>query len=209
MSKYSESIYLRLNKFLEESMRGRTELGGTVDNNKVIIPPASSYVTDVATNDGYATGNSAFVIPFFTPGGQQSESITPWTSSTSTYANLPIATYTILEPQTNDTPWEICGQITYTFFHGETSKLIEIKEFLRDLCKRQDWSASDANYFFRNDLTNPFEFKVISFMNSSGPIPPEDEGGRYAWLVSLYVSATYEGPNRNNNYSAQINLGMI
>lgn len=209
MSKYTESMYVRFNEFLAGYLRGQVQKDGAIDPTKVIIPPIEEYITEVDTNDAFQDIDTTFELPLFTPGGQEPETLVPWDSVAETFKDLPIATYTVLESRKRDTPWERCGQVTYTFYHGNVDKLMEITSFLADLCGREDWTAADVNHFFATDETNPYEFKFVVMMNSAGPVRPEDEGGRYAWIVSIYMSATYEGVNRIDSHDQTINLGMI
>jgi len=214
MTKYKESICLRVNKFVESRLRGISELNGTPDLSAQIIPQASAYTTDVDTNDQFEDTVTTINLPFMLPGGQLPEIMTPYQAGdrvTEVFKKLPICTYTFLDKSSSDQPWMRCAQITYVFYHNDVSLLIEIVNMVIDLCKREDWSASDINYFYRNDNTNPFEFKEISVLSASGPMPAEEEGGRYSYLITIYCDATYEGINRAQNYGAgnQKNLGMI
>lgn len=214
MTKYKESIFLRVNKFVESRLRGISELNGSSNSLMQIIPLASAYTTDVDTNDQFEDSTTTISLPFMLPAGELPEVMTPYQVGdrvTEIFKKLPICTYTFSDKSTSDQPWMRCSQITYVFYHIDVALLIEIVNMVIDLCKREDWSASDINYFYRNDNTNPFDFKEISVLSASGPMPANEDGGRYSYLVTIYCDATYEGINRAQNYSAgnQKDLGMI
>lgn len=208
MNKYKgENIFIRFNEYIESSLRGQVIKGGAVDPDRIFIPAVGEYVTELDTNDAFEDSNTSYQIPFFTPGGQEPETLSIW--SDGAYNNLPFAVYTTTESRKRDAPFERSGQITYTFYAGDVDSLFAIKDFLSDLLGREDWSAHDVNAFFRFDEAYPWDFKFVTLMNATGPAGPEDEGGRYAMMTSIYLYATYEGPNRNEDYQPVINIGMI
>lgn len=214
MTKYRESILLRTNKFVENRLRGISELNGVSDSTAKIIPLATDYISDVDTNNAFQDSVTTVNLPFMSPAGQVPETMTPYQAgdrTTEVFKKLPICIYSFADKGHVDEPWMRCGQITYVFYHDDVSLLIEISNFVVDLCKREDWAASDINYFYRNDATNPFDFKCISLLSGAGPMPVDDEGGRYSYMIIIYCDATYEGLNRLNNYSLgnQKDLGMI
>lgn len=214
MTKYKESLLLRVNKFIESRLRGISELNGSPNSLMQIIPLATAYTTDVDTNDQFEDSVTTINLPFMLPAGQLPEAMTPYQAgdrTTEVFKRLPTCTYTFADKSTPDEPWMRCSQITYVFYHNDVATLIEIVNMVIDLCKREDWSASDINYFYRNDNTNPFDFKGISVLSANGPMPVDEEGGRYSYLITIYCDATYEGLNRAQNYGAgsQKDLGMI
>jgi hypothetical protein len=214
MTKYKESHLLRLNKFIENRLRGISELSGTSDSTMQVIPLATAYVTDVDTNNAFQDSVTSIAIPFMSPAQQTPEAMTPYTAgnrTTEIFKRLPICTYSFMNKGVYDESWNKCGQVVYTFYHGDIDLLIEISNFVIDLCNRNDWTAADINYFYRNDATNPFDFKSIGVTSAIGPGPADDEGGLYSYLIVIYCEATYEGLNRVNNYSLGVHrdLGMI
>jgi hypothetical protein len=200
MTIYSEAPYYRLNKWIENSLRGIKELNGSIDSNFSIIPPESQYVTDVDTNDRFADSDSEQEIPFLSPGGTLPELMTIWNNQTKAFAQLPVGTYSILLNKIHDEPWKLCGSVVYTFMFGNIGKLTEMLNFIEALTKREDRSAYDCNWFFRNDSTYPFDMKTINFLNAAGPIAAKDEGGLNVLQVTVGYDAVYEGTGRVGNY---------
>lgn len=189
MSKWSDDPAFRLSKYIEESLR-----------DAAIIPAKSAYVTDTDTQDDYE-------LAFMMSAAQQPEVLTQWNSTTGTFSSLPFCVYTMKDNESD--LWEYSGLATYTFYYDGVDKLVEIKNFLRDLLNRQDYTATDINYYFRNDPTYPFDFKNIRIQVSAGPQPPGEEDGRSSYLLSIYWCATYEGINRAEDYGAQTGQGRI
>lgn len=191
--KYSENAAFRINTFVENRLRGIDTLGGAVVTAEAIIPAVSAYVTD-------ADSSPNFAFPFFSPGGQVPEVLSVYSNTTKTFSVPPVATYTVSPSKTIDEPWLDCGQVAYSFYHGDIDKLFEIGSFVKDLCHREDWSAYDINWFYRNDPTNPFDFKHLTFLTGAGPMPTHDEGGYSSLLCVIGYDATYEGTGRVGNY---------
>jgi hypothetical protein len=208
MTIYDDSPHYWINSWVENRLRGIKELNGSIVPASAVIPAKALYVTDVDTNDKFEDATSIQAIPLFSPGGQQPETLTVYNSTTNVYNQLPIATYTIMQQKVTDQPWLICGQVTYTFYFGNVEKLFEISHCVQDLTKREDWSAYDLNWFFRNDATYPFEMKNISFLNSAGPIPAKDEGGFSNLVISIGYDCTYEGKNRVGEYGDETERGV-
>lgn len=200
-TKYSDSPVFRINKFIENKLRGINELNGSAVSGTEIIPPLASYKNDTDTDD-------EFVIPFLSPAAQLPEVITIYDQDTTTFQHLPFGVYSSRESKILDQPWKLCGQITYMFYFGGDDKLYEIASYINELCRREDWSAYDANYFYRNDTTFPFDFKTISFIDGSGPFPAQDEGGLSGYMCVIGYDATYEGTGRVGNYGNETSRGM-
>jgi len=176
MTKWAESPYLRLNKFVQEKLRTET-----------IVPAASQYVTDADSNDNYS-------LPFMIPGQEQPEMKTIYNNGS--FNNLPYCVYSVSLLPNQDEPFFVSGQVTYTFHSGDMDLLFEIANYCNDLLKRDDWTAADVNNFYKADATNPFEFKYVSFITSAGPFEAEDEGGRSSFMIVVRYTVTYEGLNR-------------
>lgn len=205
MTIYSEAPYYRLNKWIENRLRGIKELNGVIDPNYAIIPPEDQYVTDVDTNDRFADSDSIQEIPFLSPGGTLPELMTVWNNQSKQFSHLPVGSYSIMLNKIHDEPWKLCGAVAYTFLFGNISKLTEMLNFIEALTKREDRSAYDCNWFFRNDSTYPFDMKTINFLNATGPIAAKDEGGLNVLQVTVGYDAVYEGTGRVGNYGDETN----
>ncbi len=201
MSKYSEHPVNRLNKFVTDRLRGIKQLGGSVVSGTDIIPQVAAYTTDTDTDD-------EFQWDFLMPAQQNAEGNTPYDDDTKIYVNLPFGVYTMQLTKLRDEPWMECGQVTYTFYSTSMDKVMEIANFLQDLLKREDWSAYDINFYFRNDSTNPFDFKNINLISGIGPIGTKDEGGRSSYMLVIGFDAVYEGTGRVGNYGDNTNTAM-
>jgi hypothetical protein len=189
MSKWNESPAIRINDFVTASLRAEG-----------IIPPLNQYVTQ--TNN-----QSPQQLPFMIPAAQIPELETMYNNG---FVELPYCVYTISHRTEKDAPWCYKGQTTWHFYSSDTDKLIEIENYVNDLCKREDWSAADCNdYFSKNDPTNPFNFQCITFLTSVGPAATDDEGGRYMSLVIIRHDSTYEGTGRVGVEPFSGGLGMI
>lgn len=208
MTIYDEAPYYRLNKWIENRLRGIKELNGIADPAQAIIPAAAQYVTDVDTNDRFDDSSSTQAIPFFSPGGTLPETLTVYSNTTKQFSQLPIGIYSIMLNKHYDEPWKLCGSVSYTFISGEQRILSEILNFLEVLTKREDSSAYDCNWFYRNDATYPFDMKTINFLNAAGPIPSKDEGGVNMLLATIGYDATYEGTGRTGEYGDQTDAFM-
>jgi hypothetical protein len=200
MTIYNDAPYYRLNKWVENRLRGIKELDGSIDPALAIIPSEDKYVTDVDTNDRFADSDSIQEIPFLSPGGTLPEMMTVWDNQAKSFGHLPIGSYSIMLNKVVDEPWKLCGMVVYTFLFGNVAKLTEMLNFIENLTKREDRSAYDCNWFFRNDPTYPFDMKTINFLNAAGPIAAKDEGGLYVMQVTVGYDAVYEGPGRIGNY---------
>jgi len=183
-------------------------LNGTPDLTQAIIPQESEYTTDVDTNDRFADVSSTQDIPFFSPAATLPETMTIYNSATNGFKQLPIATYTFRLNKVHDEPWNLCGMVTYTFIFDRIDVLGEIVNYVEALTKREDRSAYDCNWFFRNDPSYPFDMKNITFLQAAGPMPARDEGGLSMIVVSIGYDATYEGPNRVGEYGNETEESM-
>lgn len=196
MSKWALSPCFQINKFIEASLRSQS-----------IIPASNQYVTQLDNSD------VDVVLPFFLPAQQTPEMMSAYNSalisaSEEGFVDLPFAIYTFSIFTESDQPFMNCGQITYTFFSHSVDLLTEIANYVTDLCKREDWSAADANNFYKNDAANPFDFKTISVTQAAGPMETEDEGGRYAYMIVIYYDCTYEGTDRTHSGQTTFSGGL-
>lgn len=189
MSKYSDQPIYRINKWITDSLR-----------DKEIIPDVDEYVTDLE-------GDEDFALPFMMVAQQSPEASTPYYGGQ--YVNLPFCVWTVEQKGGHDQPWTRHGNATYIFYADDADKLFEIANFVHDLTNREDWSASDLNYYFRLDATYPWDFKCISFVSGTGPAPAQDEGGRNAYMCIIEFDAVYEGIGRDEDYGYEGGLGTI
>lgn len=189
MSKYSDQPVYRINKWITADLR-----------DKLVIPAVSEYVTDL-------DGDEGFTLPFMMVSQQTPESSTPYYGGQ--YRSLPFCVWTVEQNGGHDQPWTKHGMATYIFYADNADKLFEIANTVHDLTNREDWSAIDLNYFYREDPTYPWDFKYICFDSGTGPSPAHDEGGRNAYMCIIEFEAVYEGSNRNGDYGATTGLGRI
>jgi hypothetical protein len=139
-------------------------------------------------------GDPDFILPFLVPGQELPELETIYDNVE--FKDLSYGIYSISHRYSPDEPYLLCGQIAYTFYHGDMDVLIAMADFITDLLSREDWAANDINYHFRADPDYPFEFKNISVPTTAGPAPTEDEGGRNAFMIVVRYDTTYEGTER-------------
>lgn len=180
MSEYSDHPVYWINKWITQELR-----------DKSIIPVAAEYAVDLEDQ-------TDFILPFMMPSQQNSESSTPWNEGH--YKSLPFCVWTVEQVGGHDQPWNKHGNATYIFYDGAVAKLIEISNFVHDLTNREDWSADDINYKYRNDTNFPWEFQYICFTSGTGPAPASDEGGRNAYMCIIEYQAIYAGTGRVDNY---------
>lgn len=189
MSKYSDQPVYWINKWITQELR-----------TAGVIPVITEYLTDL-------DGANDVPLPFMMVSQQTPESSTPYNSGS--FKSLPFCVWTAEQKGGHDQPWSRYWNATYVFYAGDANKVLEIANFVHDLTNREDWSATDINYFFRNDATYPWDFKYVSFDSGTGPAPAPDEGGRNAYMCIICFQATYEGLNRNEDYGAETGLGRI
>lgn len=193
---YSDSPVYRINKWLTADLR-----------EKGVIPAVEKYITEVDTNDAYNDTDTTVTLPFLAISQQTPEMNTPY--SEGEYQDLPFGIYTVEQKGGHGQPWTYHGIITYIFYAGDTSTLIEIANLVRDLTGREDWSAKDVNHFYRTDSTYPFDFKEVCFVSGTGPAPASDEGGRHKYMCIVEYDSTYEGVGRNVDYNDTIGLSRM
>lgn len=196
-SKYSDSPAYRINKWITSELRSND-----------VIPEATDYVSDVE-------GNIGLTLPFMMVAQQTPESSTPYTDADK-YKDLPFCVYSIEQTGGHGQPWTNHGRVTYIFYAGSASKIIEISNLVHDLTHREDWSAQDLNFFLTEDATNPFEFNYICFLTGVGPRPQPDEGGRYGYMCVIEWDAIYQETDRpaydmnpGPDGNSQIGIGRI
>lgn len=175
--KYGNSPIYRLNDYIEYKL----------DDMEFI--DLDDYKTDLPGGE--------FSIPYFLPGQDLPEVTTVYDEDK--YQNLSYSVYNVADRLNLDEPYMMCGQVSYTFYHTDIDYLIGMKEYLSELLRREDWSASDINDHFRTDATYPFDFKSVSILGTAGPAPTDDEGGRNTIMIIVRYDAIYEGQNRQYN----------
>jgi hypothetical protein len=189
MSKYSDHPAYWINRWITNELR-----------LKEVIPSETDYLTDL-------DGDENFELPFMMAAQQSPEASTPYNSGS--YQSLPFCVWTVEQNGGSDQPWSKCGNITYVFYANDVAKVLEIANLVHDLTNREDWSAIDLNYVYRNNAIYPWDFKYVKFDSGTGPAPAPDEGGRNAYMIIIEYKAAYEGLNRIDDYGAQTGLGRI
>lgn len=192
MTKYGESPVYSINKFVQDKL---------IEMEFIDI---SKYVSDFS-------GDVDQSIPFLIPGQEISEIETIYDQTG--YKDLAYGIYSVSHRYCSDEPYMLCGQIAYTFYHGDVDTLMAMADYLVDIISREDWTANDINYHFRANAAYPFEFKTIYVLTTAGPAPAEDEGGRNSFMIVVRYDATYEGAGRAftmnlSNDSLYIEQGM-
>lgn len=186
--KYGDSPIYRLNKYIQYKL----------DDMEFIN--LDGYKNDLSDGE--------LAIPYFLPGQDLPEVTTVYDEEK--YQNLSYCVYNVSNRLNPDEPYMDCGQISYNFYHIDIDYLIGMKDYLNELLRREDWTASDVNDYYRNDNTYAFDFKSISILGTAGPAATDDEGGRNTMIVIVRYDSVYEGTNRNYNlepgYSKE--LGM-
>lgn len=174
-AKYGDSPVYSINKFIQDKL---VEME-FIDMTK--------YVSDF-------TGDANTVLPFLIPGQELPEVETIYDQDG--FKDLSYGIYSVSHRYSPDEPYMMCGQIAYTFYHGDIDTLMGLADYVVDILSREDWTANDINYHFRADAIYPFEFKTVCVLTSAGPAPSEDEGGRNSFMIVVKYDATYEGTDR-------------
>ena len=190
--KYGDSPVYSINKFIQDKLIEMEFIDMT------------KYVSDF-------TGDANTVLPFLIPGQELPEVETIYDQDG--YKDLAYGIYSVSHRYSPDEPYMMCGQISYTFYHGDIDTLIGLADYIIDILSREDWAANDINYHFRSDSTYSFEFKTVCVLTSAGPAPSEDEGGRNSFMIVVRYDTTYEGTGRTftmnlPNGSIYIEQGM-
>lgn len=178
MTDYSNLAVYQVNKFVTAKLREQN-----------IIPLEADYITQVS--------NSSMDIPlsFITPAQQSPEQTTMFdTNDVEGFTDLPFINYTISYKAEPDMPWMNCGQVSYIVYTQDIDKLLEIGNYIVDLCKREDYSAADINHFLVSDTSNKFLFTTMSVLNAGGPMESESEGGRYGFMIVISFDYLYQNP---------------
>lgn len=187
MSNWSSSPVYKINSFITSNLR-----------NSNIIPVESAYVTELSGSD------NDVLLNFIIPSQQSAEITTPYDSTSPDadgFMDLPFGTYTMTVQGYSDRTYLTCAQISYIFYTVDIEKLIEIVNYVVDLCKREELSAADLNDFLESDVQNPFEFKSLSVQSAVGPMQAELTGGRHSFLIVLNFDCVYDKTTNIDNSS--------
>lgn len=97
-----------------------------------------------------------------------------------------------------DEQWFICQEnLIFTIVSNDYSKIVEITQFLIDLFRRNDESATDINSW--QDSASKFKFHTFILKTASSPTPVTEEGGRQMGEIEI----TYKY-SRNTDSSGRI-----
>lgn len=174
-TKYGESPVYSINKFIQDKL---------VEMEFIDM---ADYVSDFV-------GDVNTVLPFLIPSQEVPELETIYDQDG--FKDLSYGIYSVSHRYCPDEPYMMCGQVAYTFYHGDIDTLMGMADYLVDIISREDWTANDINYHFRASTTYPFEFKTLCVLTTAGPAPAEDEGGRSSFMIVVRYDATYEGSGR-------------
>lgn len=116
-------------------------------------------------------------------------------------AGRPFIIYTFAMASYDVDIWANVEQVTYRIFSDDERKLRNISNFIVDLSKRFDWSASDVNSWIKTFNTvdqdeKSFDFKYVQVLSMTGPEPYSEEGGRQSASVTVRISYTIESETK-------------
>jgi hypothetical protein len=111
--------------------------------------------------------------------------------------NTPYIVYTYTNAGYDEDFWADREQIVYRIYSDNERQLRQISNFLIDLLKRYDWTAEEVNDFIHTFSSTDgdekkFDFKYSDVINSIGPEPFDQEGGRQACAVTIQICYTHE-----------------
>lgn len=99
----------------------------------------------------------------------------------------PYLVYTFDNVNYSDTMWWVCHErLAFSIISADYNKIIQISNFMVDLFRRMDESATDINNF-QND--SKFKFFMFAVTSITSPEPFEQEGGRQ--MASLELDFKY------------------
>lgn len=157
MSRYSHNPYSVVNEYV----RNFLEVEGVMDKSIIIKGQAQ---------------------PSMTPAGQTPE-LKDASSPTPERAPAFIV-YNFELNQEENKVYSDCETLRYTIFSPKTAKVAEIMYAIRDLFSHADWSAQALNAA-QPDETKRFHFLHTKFEQVAGPLPLEQEAGRYGGIVEI------------------------
>jgi hypothetical protein len=96
-----------------------------------------------------------------------------------------------------DEQWWICEErLVFTIVASDFQKIIEITQFMIDLFRRMDETATDINAW--QDLsTSKFKFFTFTLSGAQSPTPYEEEGGRQMGEVTVTYKYSRELDSHN------------
>lgn len=110
----------------------------------------------------------------------------------------PFIVYTYMVASYDVDLWANVEQVTYRIFSDDERKMRQVTNFLIDLCKRYDWTASEVNTWLDNSTLpadsddRKFEFKYVQVVGATSPEPSSQEGGRQEGSVTVRMSFTHD-----------------
>lgn len=113
-------------------------------------------------------------------------------------AGKPFIVYTYMVASYDVDLWANVEQVTYRIFSDDERKLRQVTNFLIDLCKRYDWTASDVNSWLDNaglpadSDDRKFDFKYVQVVGSTSAEPFSQEGGRQDSSVTVRMAFTHD-----------------
>lgn len=114
-------------------------------------------------------------------------------------AGKPFIVYTYIVASYDVDLWANVEQVTYRIFSDDERKLRQITNFIIDLCKRYDWTASEINTWLDGNTNMPvdaddrrFDFKYVQVTGSTSAEPSAQEGGRQDSSVTVRMAFTHE-----------------
>ncbi len=183
MSNWSQSPAYKINGFVASNLYAQE-----------IIPPKSEYITQAKYED--------IELQFIVPAQQTPELVTSYDKSGEDldgFTDLPFITYTVTTEGYSDQTYMTCGQLSYILYTADIDKMIEIVQYIIDLCKREEYSAADLNDYLESDTNNPFDFKSLSIQSAIGPMETESVNGRHSYLIVINFDCVYDYISTQDN----------
>lgn len=110
----------------------------------------------------------------------------------------PFIVYTYMVASYDVDLWANVEQVTYRIFSDNERRLRQVTNFLIDLCKRHDWTASDVNSWLDNSTLpadgddRKFDFKYVQVVGATSAEPSSQEGGRQDSSVTVRMAFTHD-----------------
>jgi hypothetical protein len=74
-------------------------------------------------------------------------------------------------------------KVVFTVVSTDFDKIVQITQFIIDLFRRMDESATDINQFDQSN--SKFKFFYVALTGASSPTPSDEEGGRQMGEVQI------------------------
>lgn len=95
----------------------------------------------------------------------------------------PYLVYTFDNVSYSDTMWWVCHErLAFSIISADYGKIIQIMQFMTDLFRRLDESATDIN---NAQADSKFKFFMFAVVSMTSPEPFEQEGGRQMAMIEL------------------------